>query len=147
MSIKHLIYFLPFTFVMVSCEKEEKLLEDKRLQKEWELVSFYDNANNRIIEYPEEMDKIWIQFTEDSVFMHSFCPTVGSDYQIQKDSTISIRGFIMQEEYCQLYENPPYWDHDLASNLSKANQYQITETELTIFSDGKYNLYFTERKD
>lgn len=148
MSIKSLlIYSLFLVFPISSCEREDKLIEDNRLQKEWELVSFYDNLEKHFIEFPEEdIEKIWIHFTEDSIFMHSYCPTVGSEYNIRKNSTISISGFIMQEEYCHLYENPPYWEHDLAENLRKSNQYQVTESKLTILSDGRYDLYFTEKK-
>ena len=150
MSIKNALSFcLLISFVTVSCAKEEKSveIEDKQLQKEWELVSFYDKEAEEFIEYPKNMDKIWIQFTEDSVFMHSFCPTVGSKYQAQEDSILSVGGFIMQEEYCQLYEAPPFWDHDLANSLAKATHYQVTEGELRISTEGKYDLYFTEKRD
>lgn len=146
-TAKLTILFVFFLLTIFACEKEKGDIEDKRLQKEWILVSFYDKEAEEFIEYPEDMDKIWIRFTKDSVFLHSFCPTVDSEYQIHEDSMLSVRGFIMQDEFCQLYENPPYWDHDLASGLRRATQYQVTDNELAIFSDGRYDMYFTEKED
>ena len=147
MSIKNnLIYFLLFTFAMVSCEKEEKLMEDKQLQKEWELISFYDKELGKIIEYPEDIDKIWIHFTEDSVFLHGFCPTVGGEYQIQKNSSLLVNGLIIQE-YCGDPYDFPAWNHEVVYILARNTNYQVTGNELAIFSEWRFDMYLTEKKD
>jgi hypothetical protein len=115
---------------------------DEGIQKNWILIAMVDKDHAMdTINYPSGIDKIWINITSDSVFLHGFCPTVGTEYFLYAGDSIHIGSLGIQEE-CDVPYDWPAWNHVCATNLMHAETYELTTSELRINSARRWDLLF-----
>lgn len=148
----HFIRFITVTSIfLLFCSVTNVLADSNAMHEEnepveiqenrWNLVYLVDNNTLDSIEYPQGFEKIWIRFTSDSVYVHGFCPTVGTEYKTYPNDSIQIGSIPILESCGEPYFSPD-WNREVAANLTKSFMYNVNNDWLTIYTNGRYNLVF-----
>jgi heat shock protein HslJ len=141
--MKRTIFILVIIIFCFGCKKDG--LDDNDLLKTtWILSYIQDTKTQAITNYPSDAAKtISIEFTNSSdiIFFRGVC-NVGSGTYTYSSITdeIKVSDLITTEIYCKYYE----WETYTVQNLYYASSFKIDGNDLVIYSNGAYNLYFTE---
>jgi len=134
------------SIIIISCFgcKKDSLNDTDLLKTTWILSRIQDTKTQAITNYPSDAGKtISIEFTNSSsiIFFRGVC-NVGSGTYTYSSITdkIKVTDLITTEIYCKYYE----WETYTVQNLYNASSYKIGGNDLVIYSNGEYNLYFTE---
>lgn len=118
-------------------EKDADLLKVK-----WVLSHIQDTKTNAIMNYPGDASrKISIVFT-DSLNIISFNGICNGGWGIYSYSAST--GAIKITDLCTTLIYCGEWEGYAIQNLDSASSYKINGSSLEIYSDGSYNLYFTQ---
>lgn len=136
-----------FSFILIllgfGCKKEN-LKDADLLKTKWILSYIQDTKTNAITNYPSDAArKISIVFT-DSLNILSFsgiCNGGAGTYSLSSNSgEIKFTNLGTTLIYCKYAE----WETYTVQNLFYASRYKIDGNDLAIYSNGAYNLYFTQ---
>ena len=141
--MKNAIFILIIIFFCFGCKKDS-LNDNDLLKKTWILSYIQDTKTQAITIFPGDAAKtISIEFTGKSnqLFFRGIC-NVGSGTYCYSSTTdkIKVTDLITTEIYCKYYE----WETYTVQNLYYASSFEIDGNDLVIYSNGEYNLYFTE---
>ena len=141
--MKNAIFILIIIFFCFGCKKDS-LNDNDLLNKTWILSYIQDTKTQAITIFPGDAAKtISIEFTGKSnqLFFRGIC-NVGSGTHCYSTTTdkIKVTDLITTEIYCKYYE----WETYTVQNLYYASSFEIDGNDLVIYSNGEYNLYFTE---
>jgi heat shock protein HslJ len=141
--MKNAIFILIIIFFCFGCKKDS-LNDNDLLKKTWILSYIQDTKTQAITIFPGDAAKtISIEFTGKSnqLFFKGIC-NVGSGTYCYSSITdkIKVTDLITTEIYCKYYE----WETYTVQNLYYASSFEIDGNDLVIYSNGEYNLYFTE---
>jgi len=141
--MKNAIFILIIIFFCFGCKKDS-LNDNDLLNKTWILSYIQDTKTQAITIFPGDAAKtISIEFTGKSnqLFFRGIC-NVGSGTYCYSSATdiIKVTDLITTEIYCKYYE----WETYTVQNLYYASSFEIDGNDLVIYSNGEYNLYFTE---
>ena len=141
--MKNAIFILIIIFFCFGCKKDS-LNDNDLLKKTWILSYIQDTKTQAITIFPGDAAKtISIEFTGKSnqLFFRGIC-NVGSGTYCYSTTTdkIKVTDLITTEIYCKYYE----WETYTVQNLYYASSFEIDGNDLVIYSNGEYNLYFTE---
>ena len=137
------IIIILLSFSCLECKKDNH--DDTDLLKtKWTLSYIKDTKKQAITNFPTDAPKtISIEFTDKSnlLFFRGIC-NVGSGTYCYSTTTdkIKVTDLITTEIYCKYYE----WETYTVQNLYYASSFEIDGNDLVIYSNGEYNLYFTE---
>jgi heat shock protein HslJ len=114
------------------------------LKVKWVLSYIQDTKTNAITNYPgDAARKISIEFT-DSLNIISFSGVCnggwGTYAYSSANSAIKITNLMTTAIACKDVE----WEEYTTQNLTNALSYKISGSNLVIYSNGSYNLYFTQ---
>jgi len=142
--MKNAIFILIIIFFCFGCKKDS-LNDNDLLKKTWILSYIQDTKTQAITIFPGDAAKtISIEFTGKSnqLFFRGIC-NVGSGTYCYSSTTdkIKVTDLITTEIYCKYYE----WETYTVQNLYYASSFEIDGNDLVIYSNGEYNLYFTEK--
>lgn len=123
--------------------KKENLKDTDLLKTKWTLNYIQNTQTNEIMHYPDDASrKISIVFT-DSLNILSFsgvCNGGAGKYSYSSSTgeikITDLRTTLIDCKYAE-------WEGYTAQNLESAIRYKINGNSLVIYSNGKYNLYFT----
>jgi heat shock protein HslJ len=136
------IFLLTIILSLYGCKKENSKNADL-LNTKWILSYIQDTKTNAITNYPSDApNRISIVFT-DSLNIISFSGVCngGAGTYSYSSSTDDIKikvgtTFI----YCKDVE----WESYTTQSLNNASSYKLSGNKLVIYSNGAYNLYFTQ---
>jgi heat shock protein HslJ len=134
-----------FCFILISvCFGCKKAADADLLKVKWVLSYIQDTKTNAIKNYPgDAARKIFIDFT-DSLNVISFngvCNGGWGTYSYYLSTgAIKVTNLATTQIGCQFDE----WEEYTIQNLYTAFRYKINESSLEIYSNGTYNLYFTQ---
>lgn len=139
---KVLIFCFIITLVGFGCEKEN--LKDADLtNNNWELESIEATQTNEMTEYPSdapEIISIFFSDTSNIIGFNGVCNGGAGTYTLTDSSGgIEISNLYTTSVGCNYGE----WEIYTTSNLHDAYSYEINGNDLTIYSHGDYNLFFT----
>ena len=142
--LKRIIFLLLIFISCFGCKKENHTDADL-LKTTWVLSYIQDTKTQAITIFPGDAAKtISIEFTGKSnqLFFKGIC-NVGSGTYCYSSITdkIKVTDLITTEIYCKYYE----WETYTVQNLYYASSFEIDGNDLVIYSNGEYNLYFTEK--
>jgi heat shock protein HslJ len=114
------------------------------LNTKWTLSYIQDTKTNAVTHYPSEAtNKISIVF-RDSLNVISFsgvCNGGAGTYSYSSiTGEIKVTALTSIQIFCKYVE----WETYTAQNLQYASSYKINGSSLEIYSNGAYNLYFTQ---
>jgi heat shock protein HslJ len=141
--MKKLVIFL-FTIILslYGCKKENSKNADL-INTKWILSYIQDTKTNTITNYPSDApNRISIVFTDSlNVIAFSGVCNGGAGTYSYSSSTDAIKikvgtTFI----YCKDVE----WESYTTQSLNNASSYKLSGNKLVIYSNGAYNLYFTQ---
>jgi META domain. len=139
---KIVIFSLILILVGIGCKKANEKDADL-LKVNWVLSYIQDTKTNAIKNYPSDAArKISIDFTDSlNIFSFSGVCNGGAGTYSYSSSTGTIKisvgtTFI----YCNYVE----WEEYATQNLNAAFSYKINGNNLVIYSNGSYNLFFTQ---
>ena len=141
--MKKTIFILVIIIFCFGCKKDS-LNDNDLLKTTWILSYIQDTKTQAITNFPGDAAKtISIEFTGKSnqLFFRGIC-NVGSGTYCYSSTTdkIKVTDLITTEIYCKYYE----WETYTVQNLYYASSFEIDGNDLVIYSNGEYNLYFTE---
>ena len=141
--MKKTIFILVIIIFCFGCKKDS-LNDNDLLKTTWILSYIQDTKTQAITIFPGDAAKtISIEFTGKSnqLFFRGIC-NVGSGTYCYSTTTdkIKVTDLITTEIYCKYYE----WETYTVQNLYYASSFEIDGNDLVIYSNGEYNLYFTE---
>ena len=134
-----------FSFILISvCFDCKKTADADLLKVKWVLSYIQDTKTNAIKNYPSDAArKISIDFT-DSLNVISFSGVCNGGWGTYSYSlgtgAIKVTNLATTQIGCQFGE----WEGYTIQNLYTAISYKIYGSSLEIYSNGAYNLYFTE---
>jgi len=136
-----------FSFILISvcfgCKKAAVNNADL-LNTKWTLSYIQDTKTNAVTHYPSDAtNKISIVFTDSSnvIRFSGVCNGGAGKYRYSSISgEIKVTDLMSTQIYCKYVE----WETYTAQNLQYASSYKINGNNLVIYSNGTYNLYFTE---
>jgi len=112
------------------------------LNKQWMLVSIQNTANGQIINFPDNLtQKEWILFNDSMMRVDDGCNGCAGNYYLTNDNMIHIYNMTCTQKFCINY----IWNNYLDDNLSNAIYYRIMGNQLTLFTNGTYNLNFVSQ--
>lgn len=135
MNKTRLILFLAILIIVIfgrgnTIERTNSRLTDHY----WVLNSFIDTVTNDTSFYPDYGKDLWIEFTEDSLFFHGYCPTIGSWYTLANDANIEIGPLIIQLECNEPDIYLAHWNFQVTC-LSSAYYYEFKDNQLLISTE------------
>jgi hypothetical protein len=136
-----------FSFILISvcfgCKKAAVNNADL-LKVKWVLSDIQDTKTNAITKYPNDaFSKISREFTDslNYIFFDGICNGgIGTYSYSSITGAIKISSIPTTEIYCK-YAG---WEEYTTQNLTNAFNYRINGNNLVIYSNGSYNLYFTQ---
>ena len=125
------------------CKKRE-VKDQGLLEYKWVLNYIQDTRNNEVINYPgDAARKITIVFDDSSgiISFKGICNDGSGSYSFTSIAgEIKITNMMTTLIGCKYVE----WETYTVQNLYYATGYKINGDNLTIYSTGEYNLYFTK---
>jgi heat shock protein HslJ len=138
-----IIAILSFIFILVGfgCKKANEKDADL-LKVKWVLSHIQDTKTNAITNYPGDPSrKISIVFTDslNIILFNGICNGGWGIYSYSSSNgAIKITDLVTTLIYCG------EWEGYAIQNLDSASSYKINGSSLEIYSNGSYNLYFTQ---
>jgi heat shock protein HslJ len=124
--------------------KKENLKNADLLNTKWTLSFIQDTKTNEVTHYPSDAtNKISIVFSDSSnvIRFSGVCNGGAGTYTYSSISgEIKVTVLTTTQIFCKYVE----WETYTAQNLHYASSYKINGNDLVIYSNGAYNLYFTE---
>jgi heat shock protein HslJ len=140
---KILIFCFIAILVGVRCKKEN-LKDADLLNTKWTLSYIQDTKTHVVKHYPgDAKNKIYVVFNDtlNIVSFSGLCNGGAGTYNYSSLSAeIKVTDLITTSIGCKYVE----WETYTVQNLYYASKYKINGNDLTIYSNGDYNLYFTK---
>ena len=144
--MKTLTYFLLMVILIFTinyCTKSDLHLQQGDIMKTWILTSIQNTKTYQLTNYPATAKTFdYIAFTDTALTFTDACGNSGqASYNYSNDSIKFYKFKILNLYYCNLY----FWGDCLENNLDSAYVLNCTESTLTIYSKGSYNLIFRSK--
>jgi len=128
-------------FCGLSCRKTESDNSDL-IGTKWTLSTVQDTKANTVLAFPDDASrKISIVFTDslNTLIFSGICNGGTGSYSINSDQgTLTVLNLGATKIYCKYAE----WERYTLENLNTSFSYKMSGTNLTVYSNGDYNLSF-----
>jgi len=134
-----------FSFILILvCTGCKKTADAGLLNIKWILSYIQDTKTNAVTHYPSDAtNKISIVFSDSSnvIRFSGVCNGGAGTYTYSSiTGEIKVTALTTTQIFCKYVE----WETYTAQNLQYASSYKINGNDLVIYSNGGYNLYFTQ---
>ena len=140
---KIVIFSFILILVGIGCKKANDKDADL-LKTKWILSYIQDTKTNEVTHYPSDAtNKISIVFSDSTnvIRFSGVCNGGAGTYTYSSISgEIKVTALTTTQIFCKYVE----WETYTAQNLQYASSYKINGNDLVIYSNGAYNLYFTQ---
>jgi heat shock protein HslJ len=131
--------------ILISCFgcKKDSLNDTDLLKNSWILSYIQDTKTQAITNFPiDASKKISIEFNDpsDIISFSGICNGGAGTYTYSSSGEIKVTDLITTLIGCKYVE----WETYTLQSLYYASSYKIDGNDLVIYSNGAYNLYFTE---